>query len=401
MNFYSPGLSCHSRIILLTKSTELGATRNSANSEGDNMLAQITLPSTLSCQKRANLLRSPLLSWERACPEPVEGVRVRRLLEMKLRLCILFFIFFGVYCPATHGAGDRVRITYASRAVSSVLLFIAQDKGFFKDEGLDPQIILTRGTAAVAAAMAGDVDGLHIMGTAIRAALRGLPFKVLAVNQKLPLFWLVTRPELKNFNDLRGKVLAVTTIGGSEQLAAFHMLRKGGIDPNKEITSVVSGDVPAHLQAMVAGPVQMAALSPPAVIVARDRYKLNLLATTSDDYVQFISGLLVAQKTLSEKRGLIKRTLRALGKANGYFFANEKGSAEVLAKYLNVDFSTALETYRLSRRAFTRNGIPTDKEIEEHLKEDAQVLKLKQPVNPSMVFDFSLQKEVNNELGGR
>ncbi len=322
-------------------------------------------------------------------------------IEMKKSFMILILILWGV-CPAPiFGAGDRVRITYASRAVSSILLFIAQDKGFFKDEGLDPQIILTRGTAAVAAAIAGDVDALHIMGTAIRATLRGLPFKVLAVNQKLPLFWLVTRPELKSFNDLRGKVLAVTTIGGSEQLAAFHMLRKGGIDPNKEITSVVAGDVPAHLQAMVAGPIHMAALSPPAVIVARDRYKLNLLATTSDDYVQFISGLIVSQRTLNEKPGLIKRTLRALTKANAYFFANENGSAEVLAKYLSVDFPTALETYRLSRRAFTRNGIPTDKEIEEHLKGDALVLQLKEPVRPSTVFDFSLQREVNGELAGK
>lgn len=324
-------------------------------------------------------------------------------LEGKMRkVFLLVFLFLWGSSPATiYGAGERVRITYASRAVSSVLLFIAQDKGFFKDEGLEPQIILTRGTAAVAAVMAGDVDALHIMGTAIRAALRGLPLKVLAVNQKLPLFWLVTRPELKSFNDLKGKVLAVTTIGGSEQLAAFHMLRKGGIDPAKEITSVVSGDVPAHLQAMVAGPVQMAALSPPAVIVARDRYKLNLFATTSDDYIQFISGLLASQKTLNEKPGLINRTLRALTKANAYFFANEQGSAAVLAKYLNVDLPTALETYRLSRRAFTRNGIPTDKEIEEHLKGDAQVLQLREAVRPSTVFDFSLQREVNRELGGK
>ena len=74
--------------------------------------------------------------------------------------------------------------------------------------------------------------------------------KVLAVYNQRPLFWLATRPELKTFADLKGKTMAVTTIGGSQQLAGIHMLRKGGIDPSKEITTIVSGDVPAQLQAI-------------------------------------------------------------------------------------------------------------------------------------------------------
>jgi hypothetical protein len=49
--------------------------------------------------------------------------------------------------------------------------------------------------------------------------------------------------------------------------------------------------------------------------------------------------------------------------------------------------------------AFTRTGIPTDAEIKEHLANDAQALKLPEPVNPSKIFDFSLQREVNRELG--
>ena len=116
----------------------------------------------------------------------------------------------------------------------------------------------------------------------------------------------MTRPELKTFNDLKGKTMAVTTIGGNQQLAGFHMLRKGGIDPTKEITSIVSGDVPAQLQAQISGLVQITVLSPPTVFVARDRYKLNLLASTSDEYVNFISGLIVSDKALQEKPAIIK-----------------------------------------------------------------------------------------------
>ena len=312
---------------------------------------------------------------------------------------LFFALLLSCALPFPAHATDRVRITYASRSIASILPFIANDRGFFHEESLEPQLILTRGTTAMAATVAGDVEAIHIVGAAIRGILQGLPLKVLAVNQKLPLFWLVTRPELKTFNDLKGKTMAVTTIGGSQQLAGFHMLRKGGIDPTKEITSIVSGDVPAQLQAQISGPVHITVLSAPTVFVARDRYKLNLLASLSDEYVNFISGIIVSEKALKEKSGIIRRTLRALAKANRYFYGNENASAEILAKYLNVSQQIALETYRFSRPAFTRNGIPTDKEVQEHLKSDAQFLNLKQPVQASSVFDFSLQREVNNELG--
>lgn len=314
---------------------------------------------------------------------------------MKLFLCALL-----LFCCALQAqADDRVRISYASRSISSILPFIALDKGFFKEEALEPQLILTRGTTAIAAAVAGDVEAIHIMGSAIRGIIQGLPMKVLAVYNQRPLFWLTTRPELKSFSDLKGKTMAVTTIGGSQQLAGNHMLRKGGIDPAKEITTIVSGDVPAQLQAQISGPVHITVLSPPTVFIARDRYKLNLLASTSEEYINFISGIIVPEKTLRERAGLIKRTLRAMTKANRFFFANENESAEILAKYLNVSQAVALETYRSSRPAFTRNAIPTEKELEEHLKSDMQFLNLKTPVKSSAVFDFSMQREVNGELG--
>jgi NitT/TauT family transport system substrate-binding protein len=310
----------------------------------------------------------------------------------------LFSLLVLMTLACRAGADDRVRISYASRSISAILAFIANDKGFFKEEGLEPQLILTRGTTAIAAAVAGDVEAIHIMGTAIRGIIQGLPLKVLAVNQKVPLFWLVTRPELQSFADLKGKTMAVTTIGGSQQLAGFHMLRKGGIDPARDITSMVAGDVPAQLQAQVAGPVHITVLSPPTVFVARDRYKLNLLASTGDEYINFISGLIVSEKALKEKPAIIKRTLRALGKANRYFHTNENAAADVLAKYLAVSPQIALETYRFSRPSFTRDGVPTEREVNEHLKSDAQFLHLKEPVKASAVFDFSLQREVNAEL---
>ena len=312
----------------------------------------------------------------------------------------LFFVLL-LSCGLARSAyaADRVRITYASRSISSIMIFIANDRGFFKEENLEPQLILTRGTTAIAAAVTGDVEAIHIMGTAIRGIIQGLPLKVLAVNQKLPLFWLVTRPELKTFNDLKGKTMAVTTIGGSQQLAGFHMLRKGGIDPAKEITSMVSGDVPCPVASTGLGPGSYHG----ALSTHRVRRPGSLQAQSARFHQRrirkfYIGPHRVRQSDAGEASAHQAHAARP-DKGQPIFQTNENASAEILAKYLNVSQSIALETYRFSRPAFTRNSIPTDKEVEENLKADAQFLQLKTPVKSAAVFDFALQREVNNDLG--
>lgn len=293
----------------------------------------------------------------------------------------------------------RAVITYSSRSIASIDLFIAQERGFFREEGIEPQLVQISANAAIAATVSGDVNALGSVGSAIRAIQRGVPIKVLAVSLRRPLFWLVTRPDLKTFADLKGKVAATTTIGGSQHTAGIRMLRRVGIDPDKDITVMTAGDVPTQLKALVNGSIQIGFFSPPTVIIARDKYKMNVLASAMEEFSSLQNGLGVLEKNLKEQRDLARRMLRARGKGNRYFHQNERGSAEVLAKYLNVDMPTALETYRISLPAFTSNGIPTDDEIREYLKLDAQLMGLPAPVPAEKIFDFSLQREVNKELG--
>jgi len=80
---------------------------------------------------------------------------------------------------------------------------------------------------------------------------------------------------------------------------------------------------------------------------------------------------------------------------------NEQEGSEFLARLYKVDFKIALESYRASKPAFTSTGIPTDDEVKEHLANDAQALKLAEPVPPAKVVDFSLQRDVLRELGIR
>ena len=294
---------------------------------------------------------------------------------------------------------QRVRIAYSSSGVNYVDLFLGKEKGYFREEGLDPQLIQMSSNIAITANIAGELDGQAAIGSAIRAIQRGAPLRVVVVTLRRPLFWLVVRPEYRSIKELKGKVLGISTIGGSQHLRAKGMLSAGGLDADKDITSIQINDQTMQLQALANNSVQITALSPPWVAVARDKFKMNILDSALERFAGIDSGLVVAVKLLQEKADLVKRILRARAKGNRFYLENEREGSEFLARLYKVDFKTAVESYRASKPAFTGSGIPTDDEVKEHLAADAQILKLPKPFSPSEIVDFTLQREVVKELG--
>jgi ABC-type nitrate/sulfonate/bicarbonate transport system substrate-binding protein len=294
---------------------------------------------------------------------------------------------------------QKVRIGYASSGINYADIFLAKEKGFYREEGLEAQFIQMSSAIAITAGISGELDGQASIGSAIRAVQRGAPLRVVAVTLRRPLYWLVVRPEYRSFKDLKGKVLGISTIGGSQHSRAKAMLAMGGLDPDKDITSIQINDQTMQLQALVSNAVQVIALSPPWVAVARDKFKMTILDSALEKFAGIDSGLAVPLRLLQEKPDQVKKMLRARAKGNRYFLENEQEGSAFLARLYSVDTKTALESYRASMPAFTRTGIPTDAEIKEHLANDAQTLKLPEPIHPSKIFDFSLQSDVLRELG--
>src|SRR5712692_5143844 len=317
----------------------------------------------------------------------------------------IFAVLFCIVALLPQGAVfaqaplQKVFISYSSSGINSMDLFLGKDKGFFREEGLEPQFVQMSASVAITAAISGEVDALGSIGSAIRAIQRGAPLSVIAVTLRRPLFWLIARPEYRSVKELKGKVLGISTLGGSQHTTAKSMLALGGLDADKELTSIQLGDQTLQRQALVSNSIQVAALSPPWVSVAHDKFKMNILETSIDKYASIQNGLAVPIKLLQEKPDLIKKLLRARAKGNRYFLGNEREASEMLARLYRVDFQAALESYRSSKAAFTQTGMPTDEEIKDYLAQDAQVLKLPEPMAPSKVFDFGIQREVNRELG--
>ena len=294
---------------------------------------------------------------------------------------------------------QKVSISMSSTGMPSIQLFIARERGFFREEGFDPQLIRMSANAAIAAGVAGELDALGSVGSAVRGIMRGVPLRVVSVDLRRPIFWLVSRPEYRNAKDLKGKTLGIATINGSQHSAARKMLALHGVDSDKEMTFAQVGDEATQLQALISNSIQVAGLTPPYVFLARDKFKMNVLESSVDKFASIQQGIGVQTKFVQESPDWLRRLLRVKAKSARFFLDNEKETAEMLARMWKADLTTATEWYRRCRPAFTPMGIPTDDEIKEFLAEEAATLKLTESVAPNRIFDFSLQRAVNKELG--
>ena len=137
---------------------------------------------------------------------------------------------------------QKVTLSYSSSGITSIEFFIAKEKKFFQEEGLEPLLIQMSANTAIAAGVTGELTGLSSIGSAIRAIQRGAPLRVVSVSLRRPIFWLVSRPEYRSVKDLKGKVLATATIGGSQHTAAKKMISLGGLDPDKDLTTIAGGE---------------------------------------------------------------------------------------------------------------------------------------------------------------
>ena len=165
-----------------------------------------------------------------------------RSLVLKGILCTLFLMIPG---RVSGQQLSQAVVSIASRSMSAIEHFIAQDKGYFRNEGLDVKLVQIRSSVAIAAALAGEVDALDAIPTAISAIERGAPLKILAVSFVRPLFWLVARPEYKSIAQLKGMIGGVPSIGGANHTALRHLLTKGGLNPETDVTTIVAGDSPS------------------------------------------------------------------------------------------------------------------------------------------------------------
>src|SRR5713226_2423045 len=166
---------------------------------------------------------------------------------------LLTLALFSNQDPSATLAAERVMIATPSRGLFEFPVVVAIRKGYYKDEGLDADKIQMKPAVAVKALITGDVDYLLAWGSAVRAAVTGVPIKAVAGMAARPMHVLIARPEIKSANDLKGKTIGVDSVAGTVDYLSRVAVRHFGFEPEKDVKIIVTGESPTRLAALRAG----------------------------------------------------------------------------------------------------------------------------------------------------
>jgi len=313
---------------------------------------------------------------------------------VKLSRCILFISLFLAAAgnsPARGAQAQKVRLSYSSRSNSVTPFQVAAVRGFFKEEGLDVEMIQVNPRLGAMAVMNGDLDFTSTFGSTLRGVLQGLPLKFLAVSVKKSEHFLVARRDIKDVQELKGKKIAVSTLFGTDQTAAEEIARSKGFNPAL-MQPMAVGDAPLRAQALRAGLVDASSVSSPYDLVLKEEGFTVLGGPEDVKYALPTSGLAAGLKLLQERPLLAKQVLRALLKAHRFIFENKAETVNIMMRWLSQPAEVAAHSYQLSLVSLARNGEITDYEWE-------RLTEGKKPL--ADVRDFTLLRQAQKELGIR
>ena len=276
--------------------------------------------------------------------------------------CLTAFLICSLAVPSAGHAAEKIRISvsggYNMIFLSSVLLSTAD---FSKTKDSTPTLSSWAPRAFPIAALSnGDIDGALLTGTIIRAAIRGLPVRLVAGLMTSSPHVLLARPEIKTIKELSGKKVGLADFGDATHVLARLILARNGIDPEKEVQFVPLGTDSARFSALQQKLADAVVTSPPLDFEGK-KLGYNGLARAYE-YVNYpLSGVGVNIKSIEQNRDQVKRMIRALIKASCFIRENREEAVKVLMAWAKAKPENAYASYDATVKVISHDGgIPAD-----------------------------------------
>jgi ABC-type nitrate/sulfonate/bicarbonate transport system substrate-binding protein len=290
-------------------------------------------------------------------------------------------------------AAERISIATPSRGLFEFPVVVAMRKGFYKDEGIDVDKVQMQPALGVKALISGDVDYLLAWGSALRAAVTGVPVKAVVGIAGRPLHVLVARPEIKTAKELKGKIIGVDSVAGTVDYLSRVAVRHFGFEPDKDVTIIVTGESPTRLAALHAGSIDATAIDVAFAVKAEDEGFRRLVYL--GDLIELpLSGMAVTDHKLQTQREQVRRVVRATMRGTRYFKQNRNDTVQMLADYLRITPTQAAKAYDTSVNSFSNDGMISDKGVQLDVQLTKERLKLTKEIPLSQLVDWSLVKEI-------
>jgi ABC-type nitrate/sulfonate/bicarbonate transport system substrate-binding protein len=313
------------------------------------------------------------------------------------KIFVALLMVFLVY--ASGDAADKIRIAY-SAGTGSILFPIAHKRGFLKAEGIDAEVIRMTGNVPIAALVNGEIDYHTSPGQAVRAAMQGLPLRVVAAYGEGGSWVLVSRANIKSVPELKGKVIAVGNPGSGPDTNGRILVKHFGLEPDRDVKFVAAAEgLPeGRLLRVQQGLVDATVVPIPADLSAK-KLGLNVIARSYEIYKPTTFGLITTTRKIKEKRDEVKRMIIAGIKASRSIRANRDATVQSLMELFRTDREVAAATYEYLFKTLNDDGNPTENGFRLLIEDIKESVKVSREVSFSEVSDLSILREAQRELG--
>jgi NitT/TauT family transport system substrate-binding protein/sulfonate transport system substrate-binding protein len=317
-----------------------------------------------------------------------------RRLAIVARQLVLFAC--GTLITAPELSAEPVRAAYPSANVQFLPAFVGLEKGFYKREGLDAELISVRNAVTAVQALIGNqIHFIFSVGPQMPSIWEGSDIILLAQQVGRPTFSMVVTPEIQKVSDLKGKKIGVS-FGGSTFAGTKALLELNRMNPDKDVQYIsIPGSTP-KIAALQQGLIQAALLAPPADYIAlKAGFKrlVNLADVFKDTS---FTGLAATGKTIRENTQFVKRMVRAIVRSVYHTRDNPEDAIQTAMKHLHMDRESAVDAYQLIRESL--NPIPTEKGVELMAQWQAVALNIKPKRTPRDYMDLRFVNEAVAEL---
>jgi NitT/TauT family transport system substrate-binding protein len=313
---------------------------------------------------------------------------------------LFVWLAFSVYPIAAQPI--KLKVAYPTTVGSMAVVWVAKEAKLFEKHGLDVELIYVAGSSRVVQAMlAKDIPISEIaIPAVIQANLAGADLVMLAGPNHKPGQKIMVKPEIKRREDLKGKKIAISRFGTSDDFLLRYVLGQWNLQPDRDVALIQMGGSPETLAGLAAGAVDGGLLASPLHLQAA-KFGFSLLADLSTLGVDYQgAGVVTTRSYMREAPDTVRRYLRAYVEGLHRFKTDKAFAAKVIGKYSRMTEADALEeTYQhYAVKVMPRVPYPTIKGIQMVLDEIGTRTPKAKSLAPESFIDVSYLKEL--EQGG-
>jgi NitT/TauT family transport system substrate-binding protein len=312
-----------------------------------------------------------------------------------LLFSVLIILFPSVVPPTT--AQERFRIAWAGSTPSNTPIWVADQKGFFKKNGLQAEVIaISASTIVIQALLTGEVD-MIIAPSATLVTSRLAGADTMMVSSNLPRFidHIVSIGEISSVEQLKGKTGGVNRLGTTSDMTLRLALRRFGIDPEKETKIIATGENPQRLAALSRNITQFTLLNEPLVREAEKMGFRDLVDIGKLKIPYHVNAVVTREKTIRERRPLVVKVVRAFTEALHYIKTDKEGAKAIISRNLKSNDPEGLErAYKAYNGAFPEVPYPDPEGVKTLLDDIAPRNPKAATADPKTFVDPSFVQEL-------